>query len=1126
MDISPIRIKSANNNFIYRFEKYYEQLQTNFNKCSFNKVIKEIEDNKSNYTNNNNVWIFHDLYLNSCYLQIKKYFKKFNNLNSNRKLFIQDVNVLLHKIKKVIEEWKEELNNKGKIEHLQKVSNKGLLNILSQNIVYNNNNKICSNKKIINKSVNYNETHVATKECIKQPEYNKFVSNTVKFVINSSTNNENTSSHLLSTKCLNNPKFSIKIYSSINYTYTYQKEKIIYHTISLLYLEAQICNYKGCSNNIIYILSMAVKLFVDYVSKDNQIKNIFVNDSYKIRDINDFDQKDINIISNLIDNSYCTSDIYNIMGIVFINISFELIRNRDFTTAIFYNNLSFKCIKKELVYKQVTNNVNFSDNLFDRKFTDICFNRHTHKSYHELKNEDKIYLIICISMLYRGICYENFYDSKDQLLKAIESYKQAKWFSLNCLDDSYLYFKDYLNNIVKLGVELYNEKYVKLNTTNLLRIKKNKIKCNLKSLENKVTYYEKLQKAKYCKLNKIYKNIKDMKFIEPLEVPIQYSKFIDKYTLDFNEINNNEFDKNKMIKKYSDRSGEYDAEMSKFKQLNYALSSNKIINLFLSRKYRNFSIPYFINNKKIMIFKYNKNLQDKISKEITYDNLLKNNNNNNSIKYKKDYLNSSVAKICFKNILKDINKAKNRKHHKDNIFNRQTKKLLIKRFVNKKYKMHNNIKYHKSNSILYNNNNNNSLNKLKNYSNDNNCCSLNLFKTQIKHNSILKFTNNKDNKYSYNNISIEKVIKNKSDSNIKDNKNKNNSKNINLLNIKFNKTVSNTKLANKKKHRDNYSRNYNSKDNTNDNAKLTKENKVINKYEIKNLNKTIKDNKNLLVTLSDNKTYKESTNYFTSPIKQEKLPDSIINKKESLYNFASLSNNKFKINTNNIDNSNTDRLSLKNNKKFIFPLDLNITNKKNNNLMYSNNYLKNSLNSTNKSKKCISSKYPHLQYYKKFKSKIQYLETLENKDIAFNKNLLELKSQEKFTECIYDTNKIKKSCKDFFNRKIQENEVFFKKKELISNINSNKLSINTTKTEYKKNKIINELILSLNTKTLNKYKNYINSNSHNVSLKNIKVSKVNEQVFNKNKIHKKIYNEKINQISLLQSKISTIKKML
>ena len=58
MNLPPTTDKTEKKNFYLGSEKIYDQLCSNFNKCCFNKVIQDIDENLNKYSNKNNEWIF------------------------------------------------------------------------------------------------------------------------------------------------------------------------------------------------------------------------------------------------------------------------------------------------------------------------------------------------------------------------------------------------------------------------------------------------------------------------------------------------------------------------------------------------------------------------------------------------------------------------------------------------------------------------------------------------------------------------------------------------------------------------------------------------------------------------------------------------------------------------------------------------------------------------------------------------------------------------------------------------------------------------------------------------------------------------------------------------------------
>jgi hypothetical protein len=80
---------SGATNFASKFELFFNELQIAFNRCEYTKVIDDIEEKKSYFTNKSNIWMTQDLLL-SCYnMIVRKYLIKIRTHSQNSFYYIK-----------------------------------------------------------------------------------------------------------------------------------------------------------------------------------------------------------------------------------------------------------------------------------------------------------------------------------------------------------------------------------------------------------------------------------------------------------------------------------------------------------------------------------------------------------------------------------------------------------------------------------------------------------------------------------------------------------------------------------------------------------------------------------------------------------------------------------------------------------------------------------------------------------------------------------------------------------------------------------------------------------------------------------------------------------------------------
>lgn len=516
--------KFQNANFASKFELFFNELLSAFNRCEYTKVIDDIEEKKNYFTNKSNLWLINDLVL-SCYNKIvRKYYAKIRIHSQNSFYYIKKSSDILSLMKSGITEWKSEITED--IKHHAIGSTSTLITILNQH----------------------------------------------SFKLD---------------------KNIFKIYSSINHTITYQRNRLYLHTLNYFYLQSLIFRFQSNHNEIVFILILAIKFFIDISAHDESIKNFFSNSHNESSFIsNDAIHSNLRF---LIENSKFIPEVYSTLGEIFLMVSSILIARKDYATALEYQDLTLRCSIREL---------NF------RYFENSEFNRfNVAQSNHEKYNSMKLCTLASAGLYHRGICFECMNVGENQLLKSVESYKQSKWLSSKYVSKYNPYLCYFFEEVLKKCVEIYQELYGK---NKKLPAKKPLKKQNILQFKNDNTFYDTLKLKNATRYLEIIKNIKKMKFLEPEETPYQLAK-----TFEENQILEEDFI-NKPVKPPNKNEREHH---NKPKIL---MSNYKLVSLLLSRHNRKFFIHNMAKSKKIHLFKFSKSFQDKVSKEVAYKNLKRN----------------------------------------------------------------------------------------------------------------------------------------------------------------------------------------------------------------------------------------------------------------------------------------------------------------------------------------------------------------------------------------------------------------------------------------------------------------------------------------------------------------------
>lgn len=302
-------------------------------------------------------------------------------------------------------------------------------------------------------------------------------------------------------------------------------------------------------------------------------------------------------------------DSLNIMQKILLYISAILIADNDFVIAIKYQTNSLKISLRELYQR-----VDYTEGIIIEKMTK-----------NELYNFQKCIINIVIAFYHKGICEEHL----GCLLKAIESYKQSKWFCNNFLKDCNLELTQYINDVESRALSYYIiikkiKDHAKLNKQN------KKINCSNKYSENNnnINVNDYQIKSKFIKSNVFYNEEENLKKFNYLVSKIE-------------NINFPEIEDNKVLEKKS-------------KNIEYIMSTIKIINHLSSSKFRDFLIKG-VKLKDLQLGNMSCELKDAIQRKLNEVKACEHYEENKKLKkMKENNINCSIFKyrdIMLKNKL-------------------------------------------------------------------------------------------------------------------------------------------------------------------------------------------------------------------------------------------------------------------------------------------------------------------------------------------------------------------------------------------------------------------------------------------------------------------------------------------
>ena len=196
------------------------------------------------------------------------------------------------------------------------------------------------------------------------------------------------------------------------------------------------------------------------------------------------------VIKTIIDSSL-NANIINISQKIFLFISSLLISDNDFQTAISYQKQSLRLSLKEINFR-----LDSDEHLAFDTFTI------TQQYYLE-----KIFINIVAGLYQRGICEENL----GSIIKAIETYRQARWFS-KFVKNSYELISNLLVDVESRSVKYFHA--IK-NFQNELKSEEKKTAKELKKIEKKAVF----NKEVHLNENNLEKYDETIKIINKLKIP-------------------------------------------------------------------------------------------------------------------------------------------------------------------------------------------------------------------------------------------------------------------------------------------------------------------------------------------------------------------------------------------------------------------------------------------------------------------------------------------------------------------------------------------------------------------------------------------------------------------------------
>lgn len=496
------------------FERFYQELFTNYTKCNFIKVIEDINEKLEIYSNSSNRWVLYELYLLSYIKYIKRQSiknKKSPNMNTEKKI-IQG----LEKLYLFINKWSKELK---RIDHSKDFNLSGIFKI-SKYLEYL---KFIENYKI--KEMYDINAFLAKKDNVDDKnsidndleEKTKIVSkkNLQEICKNKELNRNNS---IVDIKGLTFPRE----YNIISKSFYYQKEMIFYFKLNLIYYTALYYFNQAFFSEAFDSLIQINELIQDYIDYQKECEDLFDSNS--------------NIYPK------CLPNTYSIICQIYLLLSYVLYINKNFKNSLIYADISLRFSTKEIFYREFNNDSNIYYDTPNGLIKDMIRNNNYHiKEKH--KYTKLMHFNIVIAFYIKGTCYENFGEHKEEILKAIENYKQATWFASKFVENSnqifYQFIKDVQAKIIEkyflfqtkdlfnlINAEKYQNEISNLKKKSLIKSISNENKSFLDQLNEKKELYNEILISK----------IKKFKYNEPLENPFQYSEAIELYKNSNNKI--------------------------------------------------------------------------------------------------------------------------------------------------------------------------------------------------------------------------------------------------------------------------------------------------------------------------------------------------------------------------------------------------------------------------------------------------------------------------------------------------------------------------------------------------------------------------------------------------------------
>lgn len=569
------------------FEKFYQELFTNFTKCNVVKTVEDISDKFHLFSDKTNRWVLYDLIL-MCYSKFlrKKIYKLKKMFSSVTEKMIL---ISFTKMQESIVSWTKELSKIPYNDSLNSNLSNKLDKLLEFNSLRDNKRVKDSydmyNYKFVRKdsleeqyssldsnrddSINYNYNYNINS--INNLNSNLKANNNLNLNPSSSHNNkdyyrdstllsnelnrgrsrENSTSKLfnrtytsvsgfMNTKTSKNELLLKRVYNIQEETYTYQKERLLFFNLNLIYFTALYYYSLNCLQECHAVLISSIPILEDFIDFQKSITEVFKRKSEVF--------------------PKCLPDTYSVISEIFTLLSTVLIYYKNYVSAFYYSDMSLRFSNKEMLYREsnfdcniyynsdsiyyTNNNANNANNNLTNVNPNSFFYTITpfYLINENIKNQNLMYLNIVTSLYQRGVCYENFGNTSEEHLKAIENYKQSCWFAANFLKQSNPIVSQYIFDVQSSMISKY------LYCKDLFSNNKGLIKSKRKKFDkiaymfsddrnnNQKSFHDKLVDEKMQNSELKIKFIEKMKYNEAVENPLQYIEVLNSYQNNNNDV--------------------------------------------------------------------------------------------------------------------------------------------------------------------------------------------------------------------------------------------------------------------------------------------------------------------------------------------------------------------------------------------------------------------------------------------------------------------------------------------------------------------------------------------------------------------------------------------------------------